>query len=239
MNVGLILADLDLDQFEQQLGHRFGDRALLLRALTHRSYSHEAREQGVADNETLEFLGDAVLGFVIGDQIFRRFPELDEGSLSKMKAYLVSARSLAQKAQALEMGRVFLLGVGEERSGGRRKDSLLANLYEAVVAAVYLDGGIDAAADFILRTFEEDLSSISEDDLMFHDYKTALQEIAQGRGWPLPEYRVIDETGPDHDKRFVVEVRTGDCTARGTCTSKKEAQQQAAREALALSSESQ
>jgi ribonuclease III len=239
MNVGLILADLDLDQFEQQLGHRFGDRALLLRALTHRSYSHEAREQGVADNETLEFLGDAVLGFVIGDQIFRRFPELDEGSLSKMKAYLVSARSLAQKAQALEMGRVFLLGVGEERSGGRRKDSLLANLYEAVVAAVYLDGGIDAAADFILRTFEEDLSSISEDDLMFHDYKTALQEIAQGRGWPLPEYRVIDETGPDHDKRFVVEVRTGDCTARGTGTSKKEAQQQAAREALALSSESQ
>lgn len=150
-----------------------------------------------------------------------------------MKAYLVSASTLSQKARDLSLGEALLLGVGEERSGGRRKDSLLADLYEAVIAAIYLDGGIEPASEFILRTFAEDLDAISEDNLMFQDYKTALQEIAQGRGWPLPQYAVIEEIGPDHDKKFVVQVRVGDLEAQGIGTSKKEAQQQAAKEALA------
>ena len=220
------------DAFEQRIGHAFAQRDLLRRALTHKSYSHEAKHEDIRDNETFEFLGDSVLGFVIGDLLFRRFPTMDEGALSKMKAFLVSSHALAAKARELGMGEVILLGVGEEKSGGRKKDSLLANLFEATVAAVFLDGGIDSARGFIERAFDRDLSGIKEDDLLFHDYKTALQELAQGRGLPLPEYNVVAEEGPDHDKRFIVEVKVGSQSARGEGTSKKEAQQQAARNAL-------
>lgn len=130
------------------------------------------------------------------------------------------------------MGEVIRLGVGEEKTGGRNKDSLLANLYEAMIAAVYLDGGIDAARLLIERSFHANIEALTEDDLLFHDFKTALQELAQGRGLPLPEYRVVDEVGPDHDKTFVVEVKVGGQLSRGEGPSKKEAQQQAARHAL-------
>jgi ribonuclease-3 len=229
------LTDEILNDFEQRIGHRFADRSLAIRALTHKSYFHESRETSPGDNETFEFLGDAVLGFVIGDALFRRFPALDEGALSKIKAFMVSAPALAAKARLVGMGEMLLLGVGEEKSGGRRKDSLLANVYEAVVAAVYIDAGIEAARDLILRTFAIDLDQIDSRDLLFQDYKTALQEIAQARGLSLPEYRVVDEIGPDHEKRFVVEVVFDpETTARGEGTSKKEAQQQAAKEALRL-----
>jgi len=223
----------DPSAFEERLGHHFGSRDLLDRALTHKSYSHEARQPDLRDNETFEFLGDSVLGFIVGDLLFHRFPELDEGALSKMKAYLVSASSLAEKARSYGMGEVLYLGVGEEKSGGRKKESLLANLFEAVIAAVYLDGGIDAARALIVRTFERDLEAIDAEDLLFQDYKTALQELAQGKGLPLPDYNVVAEAGPDHDKRFIVEVRVGNFIARGEGTSKKEAQQQAAKHALA------
>ena len=223
-----------LDLFEERIGHAFANRDLLLRGLTHKSYSHEAKQDAVRDNETLEFLGDSVLGFVIGDVLFRRFPQIDEGALSKMKAYLVSAPALAAKARVYGMGEAILLGVGEEKSGGRKKDSLLANVFEAMIAAVFLDGGIDAARKLIERSFEADLDTLTEDDLLFHDYKTALQELAQGRGLPLPEYNVIAEEGPDHDKRFIVEVKVGSHQARGDGTSKKEAQQQAAKNALLM-----
>jgi len=222
----------DVSAFEERIGYVFANRELLTRALTHKSYSHEAKADHVRDNETFEFLGDSVLGFVIGDLLFHRFPTLDEGALSKMKAYLVSATSLAAKARTFGMGDVILLGVGEEKSGGRRKDSLLANLFEAVIAAVYLDAGIAAARALIESSFADDLDRIDADDLLFHDYKTALQEVAQGKGFPLPEYNVIDEVGPDHDKRFIVEVKIGSLTARGEGSSKKEAQQQAAKHAL-------
>jgi ribonuclease-3 len=223
---------LDPTSFEQRIGHTFSRGELLVRALTHKSYSHEAKDDDVHHNETFEFLGDAVLGFVIGDILFHRYPTLDEGALSKMKAYLVSATSLAAKARSYGMGEVILLGIGEEKSGGRKKDSLLANLFEALIAAVYLDGGIDAARSMIERTFGEDLEAINAEDLLFHDYKTALQELAQGKGLPLPDYSVIAEEGPDHEKRFIVEVKVGRLAARGEGTSKKEAQQQAARHAL-------
>src|SRR5213076_1539421 len=187
----------DLRDFETRIGYTFERRELLTRALTHKSYSHEAKTGDVRDNETFEFLGDSVLGFVIGDILFHRFPTLDEGALSKMKAYLVSATSLAAKARLYGMGDVILLGVGEEKSGGRKKDSLLANLFEALIAAVYLDGGVVAARHLIERSFSGDIRAINEQDLLFHDYKTALQELAQGRGLPLPEYSVVDEVGPD------------------------------------------
>jgi ribonuclease-3 len=222
----------DLSEFESRIGYNFQSRDLLNRALTHKSYSHEAKNDSLRDNETFEFLGDSVLGFVIGDLLFRRFPELDEGALSKMKAFLVSSTSLAAKARSYGMGDVLFLGVGEEKSGGRKKDSLLANLFEAMLAAVFLDGGIDAARSLIERCFTPDLEAIDSQDLLFQDYKTALQEQAQGSGLPLPEYSVVGEAGPDHDKRFIVEVKVGSLTARGEGSSKKEAQQQAARHAL-------
>jgi ribonuclease-3 len=224
--------DNGLSEFEQRIGYVFGRRDLLRRGLTHKSYSHEAKGDSVRHNETFEFLGDSVLGFVIGDLLFSQFPHLDEGALSKMKAFLVSAPSLARKARDLEMGDVILLGVGEEKTGGRKKDSLLANLFEAVIAAIYLDGGINPARQLIERTFVEDIRRINQQDLLFQDYKTALQEIAQAKGLQLPDYNVVAEVGPDHDKTFVVEVKLGSLTARGEGSSKKEAQQQAAKQAL-------
>jgi ribonuclease-3 len=223
---------VDLADFERRIGYTFQRRDLLTRAITHKSYSHEARHEAVRHNETFEFLGDSVLGFVIGDMLFRHFPDLDEGALSKMKAYLVSATSLAEKARHYGMGDVLLLGVGEEKTGGRKKDSLLANLFEAMLAAIYLDGGIDPVRQLIDQAFLEDIRSIDRQDLLFHDYKTALQELAQGKGLALPEYNVVAEVGPDHDKTFIVEVKVGSLVTRGEGSSKKEAQQEAARRAL-------
>ena len=222
----------DSSEFESRIGYTFTQRELLRRALTHKSYSHEAKELDVRHNETFEFLGDSVLGFVIGDLLFRHFPQMDEGALSKMKAFLVSAPSLAAKARELGMGEVILLGIGEEKTGGRKKDSLLANLFEAMIAGVYLDGGIEAARRLIERTFVPDIEKIDQQDLLFQDFKTALQELAQGKGLPLPDYAVVAEVGPDHDKTFVVEVKLGKLATRGEGSSKKEAQQQAARHAL-------
>lgn len=224
--------DGDLPDFEKRIGYVFGRRDYLRRALTHKSYSHEAKEDNVRHNETYEFLGDAVLGFVIGDLLFQHFPHLDEGALSKMKAYLVSAPSLASKARTYDLGEVILLGVGEEKTGGRQKDSLLANLFEALIAAIYLDGGIHSARQLIERAFSEDIRRIDQQDLLFQDYKTALQELAQARGLLLPDYNVVAEVGPDHDKTFIIEVKLGSLTARGEGSSKKEAQQQAAKQAL-------
>ncbi|MGZ8796834.1 MAG: ribonuclease III [Thermoanaerobaculia bacterium] len=227
---------MDPTEFERRIGYTFQRRDLLTRAMTHKSYSHEARGENARHNETFEFLGDSVLGFVIGDMLFRHFPELDEGALSKMKAYLVSATSLAEKARRFDMGEVILLGVGEEKTGGRKKDALLANLFEALLAAVFLDGGIEPARNLIEQSFLDDIKAIDKQDLLFQDYKTALQELAQGKGLPLPEYSVVDEVGPDHDKRFIVEVKVGSLSTRGEGSSKKEAQQQAAKIALDESS---
>jgi len=223
---------VDLTDFERRIDYAFQRRDLLTRAITHKSYSHEARDGEVRHNETLEFLGDSVIGFVVGDLLFGQFPSLDEGALSKMKAYLVSATSLAEKARELGMGEVILLGVGEEKTGGRKKDSLLANVFEALIAAVYLDGGIEAARKLLESSFRDDIEKIDAEDLLFQDFKTALQELAQGKGLPLPEYVVVDEVGPDHDKKFIVDVKIGSSFARGEGSSKKEAQQQAAKHAL-------
>jgi ribonuclease III len=218
---------------EERLGHHFGEPALLERALTHKSYTNESRFTRSQHNETLEFLGDAVLGFLIGEMIFRAFPNLQEGALSKIKAHLVSAPTLALKARELDLGRYLRMGSGEWRSGGANKDSLLSNTFEAVIAALYLDGGVEPVTDFVARMFDRDVAGIDVADLSFHDYKTLLQEVAQSSGLPLPEYRVVDEFGPDHQKVFVVELLwDGNTFSYGRGPSKKEGQRQAARVAL-------
>ena len=219
--------------FQQRLGYTFRDLDLLGRALTHKSFSNENREVRAPNNERLEFLGDAVLGFIVGELIYRSFPALQEGALSKIKAHLVSANMLAGKARALEIGRYLRMGAGEARSGGAEKPSLLADAFEAVVAAMYLDGGLSATEVFLKDVFGPEVSGIDIGDLSFHDYKTTLQETAQSLGLPLPDYHVIEESGPDHEKAFTVELSwDGEPFSRGSGPSKREAQRKAAKEAL-------
>jgi len=170
---------------EARIGHRFRDVGLLEHALTHRSRAHEDASGGVFDNESMEFLGDAVLGFVVADRLFHDFPQHDEGRKSKLKAWLVSAPALAQLAERLGLGEFLLLGRGEERSGGRRKQALLADGYEALIAAVYLDGGIDAARRFLEAEYAALFESAREEGsrVVTADFKSALQEFLQGQGW--------------------------------------------------------
>ena len=218
---------------ERQVGYSFRDPGLLEHALTHTSRANEDVSGGVIDNESLEFLGDAVLGFAIADLLFRRFPDRDEGWKSKMKAALVSTASLARLADGLELGQHLLLGRGEEKTGGRRKQALLADGYEALIAAIYLDGGIEQVSAFVARQFETLINETRTPAAAFHDYKSALQERVQATGDPLPEYAVIAETGPDHHKQFHVQVRVGGKPlAEAAGRSKKEAEQEAARLAL-------
>ena len=224
------------DEFEplqQAIGYRFRDRGLLEHAMTHTSRANEDVSGGVRDNESMEFLGDAVLGFVVADVLFRDFPEYDEGQKSKMKASLVSTATLAQQAERLDLGEHMLLGRGEEKTGGRRKQALLADSYEALIAAIYLDGGVEPARAFIVREFGPLIAEARRTGMSDRDYKSALQELLQSRELPLPEYRLVGSIGPDHRKLFQVEVmvkgeRIGDATGR----SKKEAEQEAARAAL-------
>ena len=226
----------ELGQLEAALGYEFRDQGLLEHALTHRSHAHEDASGGVADNESLEFLGDAVLGLVIADRLFHEFPEYDEGQKSKAKAVLVSAKSLRARGERLELGDHLLLGRGEERTGGRRKPSLIADAFEAVVAAIYLDGGLRAAEAFIERQFRTALDELQAGravPALVADHKSALQEWLQARGLARPVYRLAGTEGPDHDKVFTVEVTIGDAVARGEGRSKKEAEQRAAERALA------
>jgi len=224
------------DEFEtlqEAAGYRFRDRGILEHALTHRSRANEDVTGGVIDNESLEFLGDAVLGLVIAELLFMRFPERDEGQKSKMKAALVSTPALARQARRLGLGEHLLLGRGEEKTGGRAKRALLADGYEALIAAVYLDGGIDAARAFILREFEPLVGDVAGSVTIGDDHKSALQEVLQGRGDPLPEYVVTAEEGPAHRRLFRVEVRVrGDVLAEAEGRTKKDAEREAARQAL-------
>jgi ribonuclease-3 len=222
-----------VSDFEQKLGYAFRQRELLERALTHKSFSNENRDSRAPNNERLEFLGDAVLGSVVGEMIYRSFPTLQEGALSKIKAHLVSSNMLGAKGRALEIGRYLRMGAGEARSGGAEKVSLLADAFEAVVAAIYLDGGVQATEAFVRRVSGPEVDGINIGDLSFHDYKTTLQETAQGLGLPLPEYRVVEESGPDHEKAFLVELLwDGVSFSHGSGPSKREAQRKAAKEAL-------
>ena len=218
----------EFDQLEKLLGYRFDRPELLERALTHRSYANEQRPQQAApDNEKLEFLGDAVLDLVVGHHLMDSFPDLREGELSVTRAQVVSENGLSQVAAELGLGAFLRLGRGEERTGGRDKPSLLADAFEAVVAAVYLDGGFEAARDLALRLLASRMEAI--DASGFHDFKTRLQESAQAKLKATPEYRVVGEAGPDHDKTFEVAVVIKEREwARAVGKSKKAAEQRAA-----------
>ena len=223
----------EFDALQQAIDYRFRDRGLLEHAMTHTSRANEDISGGVTDNESLEFLGDAILGFVVADMLFREFPEFNEGQKSKIKAALVSTATLARQAERLAVGEHLLLGRGEEKTGGRRKQALLADGYEALIAAIYLDGGIEQARDFIRREFAPLFDDAKRDGLIAQDYKSALQEYLQSRDEPLPEYRLAGAVGPDHRKMFQVAVFVrGEVVAEGTGGSKKEAEQEAARAAL-------
>lgn len=214
-----------LRSLEKRLGHRFSHPVLLEEALTHRSF---AFEEGDGSNyERLEFLGDSVLGLVAAQWLYQRFPEYPEGELAKLKSRLVSEPILAPFSRQIGLGERMQLGVGEERSGGRDKASLLADVLEAVIGALFLDGGLRAARKVVVEFLEDAMEN--EARARPFDAKSALQELAQGRGWELPEYRHVEESGPDHRKTFTVEcwVR-GRLAGRGRGRSKKLAEQEAA-----------
>ena len=226
----------ELEPLERRIGYRFRDRGLLEHALTHRSRVQEDASGGVFDNESMEFLGDSVLGFVIADMLFREFPHHNEGQKSKLKASLVSAASLARLGESIDLGAFLILGRGEEKTGGRRKHAIIADCYEALIAAIYLDGGIESAGAFIERQFAGVIDEARRRGAgadFTDDWKSALQEWLQSNQRGLPVYRLAGEIGPDHRKRFVVEVLVeGQAVASAEGRSKKEAAQAAARSAL-------
>src|SRR3954465_2540650 len=226
----------ELEPLERRIGYRFKDRGMLEHALTHRSRGHEDARGGVFDNESMEFLGDSVLGFVIAAMLFREFPQHNEGQKSKLKASLVSAASLARLGGQPDLGGFLVPRRGEEKPGGRRKHAIIADCYEALIAAVFLDGGIEPARAFIQREFKDLIGGArrSGGEASFtEDWKSALQEWLQSRGRGLPAYRLAAELGPDHRKSFLVEVVIdGEAVASAEGRSKKEAAQAAARAAL-------
>jgi ribonuclease-3 len=239
----------DLSPLETALGHSFLRRELLEQALTHSSHAHEsepipddARPAPQRDNEQLEFLGDAVLGFVTSQALVERYPDYHEGKLSKLRAHLVSARHLASVAVALGLGKYLRLGHGEERSGGRDKAALLVNALEALLAALYLDAGLDVPRRFILaRIVDPELARLggeATEAFPVTDHKSALQELLQARGRPQPVYALVKEEGPEHKKTFTVELRVmvdglrKEFRARASASTKKAAEQIAARKAL-------
>jgi ribonuclease-3 len=222
-----------LSELEQKVGYSFRSRALLDRALTHRSFANEHAGEKCQHNEALEFLGDSVLGFVVSAWLLERFPDLSEGKLSKMKAYLVSESRLVEIAEELDLGSYILLNRGEEKTGGRRKRALLADAYEALIGVLYIDGGIAVAERFLRRELRHKLMSIDPASMIGADYKSALQERLQAAGGPGPDYAVVEVLGPDHRRTFRVELRiSGRAVAMGEGHTIKLAQQEAARGAL-------
>ena len=222
----------DLAALQQTLGVSFNDLALLEQALVHSSYINENPDFAPASNERLEFLGDAVLGLVVAEKLYQDFLHSDEGEMTRLRAALVSRDTLAHMARAISLGDYLYLGRGEEVSGGRRKLANLAGALEAVIAAVFLDQGPATTRDFIIRLLDTELQKVASQGAGV-DYKSQLQEVIQAREQQTPAYHVVEATGPDHDKRFTVEVRLGDTVlGRGSGTSKKVAETEAARLAL-------
>lgn len=242
--------EIDRSALEDALGHHFHRHAILDQALTHSSFAREAESQAPTgtnfgtpgDNEQLEFLGDAVLSFVVSQELFQRFPEYEEGDLSKLRAHIVSARALARPARQLEIGKYLRFGKGEEKSGGRTKSALLVNALEALIAALFLDAGVEVAHQFIvdaiLQPALDELQKQGDSKLPVTDYKSALQEIVHAAGRPQPRYSLVKEQGPEHRKVFTMEVHIpapfagGEAfVSRAEGSTKKRAEQGAARQA--------
>jgi ribonuclease-3 len=222
-----------LERLEKAVGHTFADVALLERALTHSSHAYEARVAVPEDNEQLEFLGDSVIGLIAAEFFFRAFPERSEGELSKLKASASSTLALALLAKAVKLDRAILLGRGEEKSGGRKKVSILAGAFEALTGALYLDGGFEAAKAFVSGLLGASLKPIKSESQTISNAKSALQEICQKAGLAAPFYRLVSEKGPAHRRIFVIEIGLGDkIVAKSKGASKKAAEQAAAEKAL-------
>ncbi|MBA4396380.1 MAG: ribonuclease III [Syntrophus sp. (in: bacteria)] len=223
---------MDIHQFQKMLDYRFRDISLLDTALTHRSYVNENPSEAECDNERLEFLGDAVLELCISDLLMKHFPAYQEGQLSQLRAAIVNEQPLAVLAKSFHLGDYLLLGKGEEASGGRTKPSLLANAFEAVIAAIFLDGGFEKTAALIRRLFTP---LIEEGYRTYRDYKTNVQQMSQQAFKETPRYTLIHEYGPDHDKTFEIRISIADrIQATGIGKNKKEAEQRAAEQAIRM-----
>lgn len=226
-----------LKEFEQLLGYVFQDRDLLNQALTHKSYSKEVRNGSPLDNERLEFLGDAVLKIVVSTYLYNKFPEQHEGYLTKMRASVISDATLAEVGNKQNLGKYMLLSNNEIANGGAQRKSNVANAMEGLFGACYLDGGLKQAERIVLGFMEPVIKEVTTSDQNY-DYKSLLQEQVQGLGWKLPEYRVIQENGPEHDKIFKIQVRVGKGLKKfkeeGLGHTKKEAEQQSAKKVLEL-----
>jgi len=221
-----------LEELQADLNYHFGNQQLLTKALTHSSHAHETNSPE-GDNEQLEFLGDSVLGFLVSDLLFRAHPLLTEGQLSKLKGFFVSSANLVKFAEQLSLGEYLHLGRGEEKTGGRSKQALLVDAFEAILGAMYLDGGIEQARRLVLQFFERQIKDIGDPSNQVSDFKTALQEQIQAGQMERVDYVVSSETGPHHEKLFAVDVVVdGKPFARGLGLTKKAAEQAAAREAL-------
>ena len=222
-----------LDELQKTIDYRFKDLTLLNVSLCHSSYANEHKKKGIVSNERLEFLGDVVIDLVVSDYLYKRFSKQPEGDLTKTRASIVCESSLAFAARKIKLGNYLLLGKGEESTGGRERDSILSDAFEALAAAIYLDGGYDTVRDVLIKNFEQDIiHAIAKGDL-FIDYKTELQELLQRKTKSKIQYKVVKEEGPDHDKRFFIEVIVENkVIGKGMGRNKKEAEQNAAKQAL-------
>jgi ribonuclease-3 len=226
-------AKINFKQIEKRIGYNFKNRNLLAQALTHSSYAYENKKKVNADNETLEFLGDSVIGLVIADYFFATYPNSTEGDLSKLKATTSNTSSLSFFAKRVNLDKNILLGKGEEKSGGRKKKTILAAAFEALVAAIYLDGGLEQARKFLQWHLRPFLKRIEIRNFLINNYKSALQEYFQKSNLPSPVYRTIMTSGPDHKRLFKVEVLLeNEALARAEGNTKKDAQKKAAQIAL-------
>lgn len=221
-----------MEEFQKKINYKFKNEKLLYEALSHSSFANENKKSR-RSNERLEFLGDSVLSIVVSDYIFEHFKHLPEGELSKLRASLVCEKALFEFSQSIELGKYIFLGKGEEMTGGRKRASIVSDAMEAVIAAIYLDGGIEPARKHIMNFLPDDITP--DHSVVFHDYKTLLQEIIQKNPEEKIEYHLKGESGPDHDKKFMVQVMlNSNVIGEGIGRSKKNAEQAAAKEALSL-----
>lgn len=224
-----------LAELERALCYSFRNLDLLEHALTHSSFAHEQNVGEIKDNERLEFLGDSVLGFLISNFLYEAHPNINEGELSKLKSYLVSSANLIHYSKRLALGDYLRLGKGEEKTGGREKPALLVDTFEAVLAAIYIDGGLEAIQDIVYRLFKHQVENVNDTQGRVANFKSVLQESLQSQNEDPIRYKVVEESGPDHQRMFTVEVLTdGKPIASGRGVSKKAAEQAAAREALEI-----
>lgn len=223
----------NIPQFEKKIGYRFKNKDILIQALTHSSYAYENQKNVDSDNETMEFLGDSVLGLIIADYLYSAYSAISEGELSKLKATAANTTSLSSFGKRIKLDKYILLGKGEEKSGGRKKRTILAGAFEALIAAIYLDGGLKAANSFLTPQLEYIFKKIRAESYHVNNYKSALQEYLQKENLPAPAYKTVTATGPDHKKCFIIEVLLEKKPlAKAKGRSKKDAEQRAAQKAL-------